>query len=124
MGIKYAATLSNQQVFDAPKPLIASTKTKLATLQRQASKQVKGSNNQRKTYNKISRLHAQIDCIRQDFLHKLTTYLAKTFKLIKREYLNIKAMMANHKLAGQYPILCFTSSSVNSITNAKCMEQI
>ena len=75
-------------------------KTKLASLQRKASKQVKGSNNQRKTYKKISRLHAQIACIRKDFLHKLTTYLAKTFKLIKIEDLNIKGMMANHKLAG------------------------
>ncbi|MEG4838769.1 transposase [Microcoleus sp. B9-D4] len=100
VGIKYAATLSNQQIFDAPKPLIASAKTKLATLQRQASKQVKGSQNQRKTYNKISRLHARIACIRLDFIHKLTTYLAKNFKRILIEDLNIKGMMANHKLAG------------------------
>ncbi len=98
-GVKYAATLSNQQVFDAPKPL-KQTKTQLATLQRQASKQVKGSKNQRKTYNKVSRLHTQIACIRKDFLHKLTTYLAKTFKLIKIEDLNVLGMMANHKLAG------------------------
>jgi putative transposase len=72
VGVKSFATLSNQQVFDAPKPLIASAKTKLATLQRQASKQVKGSTNQRKTYNKISRVHAQIAGIPKDFLHKLT----------------------------------------------------
>jgi putative transposase len=100
VGIKYAATLSNQQVFDASKPLIASAKTKLATLQRQASKQVKGSKNQRKTYNKISQLHAQIAGIRSYFLHKLTTYLAKTFQLLKIEDLNTKGMIANHKLAG------------------------
>jgi putative transposase len=61
VGVKYAVTLSNQQVFDAPKPL-KQAKTKLATLQRQASKQVKGFNNQGKTYNKISRLHTQIAC--------------------------------------------------------------
>ncbi len=62
VGIKSFAMVSNQQVFDAPKPLIASAKTKLAILQRQTSRQVKGYNNQRKTYNKISRLHVQIDC--------------------------------------------------------------
>ncbi|MEG4252210.1 RNA-guided endonuclease TnpB family protein [Microcoleus sp. Pol10D4] len=106
VGIKYAATLSNQQVFDAPKPL-NQAKTKLATLQRKASKQVKGSHNQWKTYNKISRIHAQIACIRSDFLHKLTTYLAKTFKLIKIEDLNIKGIMANHKLAGAISDLGF-----------------
>ncbi|MEG5014983.1 MULTISPECIES: RNA-guided endonuclease TnpB family protein [unclassified Microcoleus] len=106
VGIKSFATLSNQQVFDAPKPL-KQAKTKLATLQRQASKQVRGSQNQRKTYNKISRLHARIARIRLDFLHKLTTYLAQTFKLIKIESLNVQGMMANHKLAGAISDLGF-----------------
>src|SRR4028119_2306288 len=99
VGIKYAATLSNQQVFDAPKPL-KQAKTKLATLQRQGSKQVRGSQNQRKTYHKIRLVHARIARIRLDFLHKLTTYLAQTFKLIKIEDLNVLGMMANHTLAG------------------------
>ena len=89
VGIKYAATLSNQQVFDAPKPL-NQAKTKLASLQRKASKQVKGSNNQRKTYNKISRLHAQIACIRKDFLHKLTTYLSLDFQAHQNRRLEYK----------------------------------
>ncbi len=106
VGIKSFATLSTQQVFDAPKPL-KQAKNKLVTLQRQASRQVKGSQNQRKTYNKISRLHARIARIRLDFLHKLTTYLAKTFKPIKIENLNVKGMMANHKLAGAISDLGF-----------------
>ncbi|MEG4322263.1 MULTISPECIES: RNA-guided endonuclease TnpB family protein [unclassified Microcoleus] len=106
IGIKSFATLSTQQTFDAPKPL-RRAKTKLATLQRKASKQVKGSQNQRKTYDKIRQLHARIARIRLDFLHKLTTYLAKTFKLIKIEKLNVQGMMANHKLAGAISDLGF-----------------
>jgi putative transposase len=102
-GIKSFATLSeaegsNHQVFEAPKPL-KQTKTKLATLQRQASRQARASNNHRKTYARISRLHAGISCVRNDFLNKLTTYLAKSFKLIKIEDLNVKGMMPNHKRA-------------------------
>jgi putative transposase len=102
-GIKSFATLSeaegsNHQVFDAPKPL-KQTKTKLATLQRQASRQARGSNNQYQTYARISRVHAGIACVRKDFLNKLTTYLAKSFKLIKIEDSNVKGMMANPKLA-------------------------
>ena len=102
-GLKSFATLSeaegsNHQVFEAPKPL-KQTKTKLATLQRQASRQARGSNNQRKTYARISSLHAGRSCVRKDFLNKFTTYLAKSFKLIKIEDLNVKGMMANHKLA-------------------------
>jgi putative transposase len=101
--IKSFATLSEaegskNQVLEAPKPL-KQAKTKLATLQRQASTQARGSNNQRKTYARITRLHAGISCVRKDFLNKLTTYLAKSFKLIKIEDLNVKGMMTNHKRA-------------------------
>jgi len=106
LGIKSFATLSNTQVFDAPKPL-KQAKTKLLKLQRKASKQVKRSQNQRKTYDKIRNLHNRIACIRKDFLHKLTTFLAKTFKLIKIEDLNVKGMMSNHKLAGAIADLGF-----------------
>ncbi|WP_293291065.1 RNA-guided endonuclease TnpB family protein [Microcoleus sp. PH2017_24_DOB_U_A] len=106
IGVKSFATLSNNQVFDAPKPL-KQAKTKLARLQRQASRQVKGSNNQRKTYDKISQIHAKIACIRKDFLHKLTTYLAQTFLRIKIEDLNVSGMLANHKLAGAISDLGF-----------------
>jgi putative transposase len=110
-GIKSFATLSeaegsNNQVFEAPKPL-KQAKTKLAALQRQASRQARGSNNHHKTYARISRLHAGISCVRKDFLNKLTTYLAKSFKLIKIEDLNVKGMMANHKLAGAISDLGF-----------------
>jgi putative transposase len=103
LGIRAFATLSeaegsNNQVFDAPKPL-KQAKTKLAILQRKASRQVKGSKNQRKTYNKISRIHSRISGIRKEFLQKLTTPTVKTFKLIKIGDLNVKGMMANHKLS-------------------------
>ena len=103
LGIRAFATLSaaegsNNQVFDAPKPL-KQAKTKLAILQRKASKQVKGSKNQRKTYNKISRIQSRISGIRKELLQKLTTPTVKTFKLIKSGELNVKGMMANHKLS-------------------------
>jgi putative transposase len=103
LGIRAFATLSeaegsNHQVFDAPKPL-KQAKTKLAILQRKASRQGKGSKNQRKIYNNISRIHSGIAGIRKEFLRKLTTPTVKTFKLIKIGDLNLKGMMANHKLS-------------------------
>lgn len=106
VGIKSFATLSNGEMFDAPKPL-KQAKTKLARLQRKASKQEKGSNNQRKTYDKIRRLHVRVANIRKDFLHKLTTYIAENFAEIHIEDLNVKGMMANHKLAGAIADLGF-----------------
>lgn len=106
VGVKSFATLSNGEVFDAPKPY-KQAKTKLARLQRKAAKQVKGSNNQRKTYDKIRRIHTLISNIRKDFLHKLTTYIAKTWVEIHIEDINVKGMMANHKLAGAIADLGF-----------------
>ncbi|MEG4634238.1 hypothetical protein QUB56_32515 [Microcoleus sp. AR_TQ3_B6] len=63
---------SKNQVFEELKPL-KQAKTKLAILQGQASKQVKGSKKQRQTYNKIRLIHSGIFGIRKDLLHKLTT---------------------------------------------------
>ena len=97
LGIKAFATMSKNQVFDALKPL-KQAKTKLAILQGEASKQVKGSKNQCQTYNKITRIYSGIFGIRKDLLHKLTTPTVKSFKLIQIEDLNVKGMMANHKL--------------------------
>jgi len=78
LGIKAFATMSKNQVFEARKPL-KQAKTKLAILQGQASKQVKGSNNQRQTYNKMRRIHSGIFGIRKDLLHKLTTPKVEKF---------------------------------------------
>ena len=52
-----------------------------------------------KTKIKLARLHARIRNIRHDFLHKLTTRLVTEFDVICIEDLNVKGMMANHKLA-------------------------
>lgn len=106
VGVSVFATLSSGRTFDAPKPL-KQAKTKLAQLQRKASRQIIGSANQRKTYDKIRRLHTRVASIRKDFLHKLTTFLAKTFKVVKIEALTISGMIANHKLAGAISDLGF-----------------
>jgi putative transposase len=96
LGIKAFARMSNNQVFEAIKPL-KQAKNKLA-IQLQASKQVKCSNNQRQTYNKMTRIHSRISGIRKELLHKLTTPTVKSLKLIKIGKLNVKRMMANPKV--------------------------
>lgn len=48
---------------------------------------------------KLSRLHYRIACVRNDYLHKLTTDLVRRFTLIGIEDLNVKGMMSNRKLA-------------------------
>ena len=120
LGIKTMATLAYHNTIekiDSPKPLKRYL-SKLKRLQRKLSRQGqkytmedyvdangetrkirKYSNNYMKTKMKLARLHAKIHNIRQDFLHKLTTRLVEEFDVICIEDLNIKGMMANHKLA-------------------------
>ncbi len=97
LGIKAFATMPKNRVFDAIKPL-KQAKTKLAILQWEASKQVKGYKNQRQIYNKMMRIHSGVSGICKELLHKLITPTVKSLKLIKIQDLNVKGMMANPKL--------------------------
>jgi putative transposase len=82
-----------------PKALDKNLK-KLARLQKQHSRKVKGSNNRKKHVLKIQRLHYKVSCIRQDAIHKMTTAVAKTKpRLVVIEDLAVKNMMKNHRLA-------------------------
>jgi len=47
----------------------------------------------------MMRIHSRISGIRKELLHKLTTPRVKSLKVIKIGELNVKGMMANHKLA-------------------------
>ena len=103
LGIKTLATLSDGCEFKSVRPY-KRHKQKLKKLQRAASKKFKKgekeqSKNYQKTIKKISNLHYKITCIRQDSLHKLTTYLAKNHSHIVIEDLNVQGMSKNHRLA-------------------------
>jgi len=98
VGINSLATCSDGSVFPNLKAY-RKAKRKLAHLQREACRKVKGSNNRNKANIKVAKLHRRITNIRQDALHKLTTWLAKNHSEIKIEDLNISGMLKNHRLA-------------------------
>jgi putative transposase len=98
LGIKSLATLSNGEVFYAPKPLKKYLK-KLKRLQRGLCRRKKDSHNRYFWKQKIAFVNAKIVNIRQNSLHQLTSYLTKHFAGIVIEDLNVKGMLANHKLA-------------------------
>lgn len=98
LGLLRFATLSNGQGIDSPRPFKA-LQQKLAKLQwRNRLKQV-GSANWKKAQIKIARLHQHIANIRKDFIHKVTTNLAKNHSEIVVEDLNVSGMLANGKLS-------------------------
>lgn len=98
LGIKTLATLSNGDVFPNLKPYRKAAK-KLGKLQRSLSRRVKGSKNRHKARIKLAKQHEKVANLRRDYLHKITSYLAKNFCEIVIEDLNVSGMLANRKLA-------------------------
>ena len=98
LGVKTLATLSTGEIFEGAKSYKKLEK-KLARLQWLHRRQQIGSASWKRVQVQIARLHRKIANIRKDTLHKLTTYLAKNHGRIGIEDLNVKGMLANHKLA-------------------------
>jgi putative transposase len=98
LGLKTAVVCSDGQTFDAPKPLNSNLR-KLRRFSKQHSRKQKGSKNKEKSRRRLSRLHARIKHIRQDWTHKVTTKLIRKNQVICLEDLYVKGMTANRKLA-------------------------
>jgi putative transposase len=98
LGVKSLAVLSTGEVIDGAKSYRKAEK-RLAKLQRQVSRKVKGSNNRAKSIVKLAKAHARIANIRKDTLHKLTSLLSKNHAVVGIEDLNVSGMLANRKLA-------------------------
>ena len=101
LGINSFAVIydgNNTEHVYSPKPLNKKLK-KLKRLSRCHSRKQKGSNNRRKSALRLAKLHRRIKNTRGDFLHKLSTSLAKTKRVIAIEDLNVSGMLRNHHLA-------------------------
>jgi putative transposase len=83
---------------EAPRPLERSLRL-LRRRQRQHSRKQRGSKNRRKSARWLARLHRRVRNIRRDFLHQLTTHLAKTKSVIVVEDLNVNGLLQNPYLA-------------------------
>ena len=98
LGINALATLSNGTVISNPRAMERRMR-KLRRLSKSLSRKRKESKNREKAKLRLARIHLKIFNIRQDTLHKLTTYLAKSHDKIVIEDLNVSGMLKNRKLA-------------------------
>jgi len=102
VGLTHFATLVDEdgaiEKISAPRPLARYLRL-LRRRQRRHSRKQKRSKNRKRSAVRLARLHRRIRCIRQDFLHKLTTHLAKTKRVVVVEDLSVNAMLKNPKLA-------------------------
>ncbi|MFW9889746.1 MAG: RNA-guided endonuclease InsQ/TnpB family protein [Candidatus Thorarchaeota archaeon] len=98
LGIKTLATLSNSTTFPNPRALGRRIR-KLKQLSRGLSRKRKWSKNREKAQLRLAKMHLRVFNIRQDTLHKVTTYLAQNHSKIVIEDLNVSGMLKNRKLA-------------------------
>ncbi|MHC5932976.1 transposase [Nostoc sp.] len=100
------ATLSDGRTITAP-PQLKIAKIKLSKQQwHNRNKQfgnrrkgIRASSAAKQYFGEIAKTHAHIANIRQDFLQKTTTDISRNYYRIRIEDLNVRGMMANHKLS-------------------------
>lgn len=98
VGLKKFYTDSNGNIVANPRILKKLSK-KLAREQRRFSHKMPKSMNREKARIRVARVYEHITNIRKDFLHKLSTQLARENQTIAVEHLDIKRMLKNHRLA-------------------------
>ncbi|HEK1308666.1 TPA: transposase [Pseudomonas aeruginosa] len=90
-GLTHWANLDDGSQLDNPRWLREAL-PKLADLQRQRARKMRGSHRYRQLTQKISRLHLRVSDVRRDFLHQQTSALVRRCALIATEELQPKNM--------------------------------
>jgi putative transposase len=96
-GVTHTLMTSEGKVFDLPKEPIAYWEGRLIQAQRKLSRMHKKSNNWKKQKQKVGKLHHKITNIRNDFLHKSSTEIAKNHSYVVLEELKTKNMTGTAK---------------------------
>ena len=98
LGIKDFVITSDGEVFDNLH-FKKSQSNKIKRLQRQLSRKQKGSNNRNKARIRLAKTYKKINDKKQYYLHQVSNTLINENQVICMEYLNVKGMLKNHKLA-------------------------
>jgi putative transposase len=97
LGLKNTAVIDDGAMARAlePRQALRQNLKKLRRLDRQLARKEKGSRNREKAKLRRARLHYRISCQRNDFLHQLSSQLARTKPVIVLEDLHVKGMQRN-----------------------------
>ena len=91
VGLKDFLATSDGEYIAIPQ-FFRKSERKLAKLQRQLSRQIKGSNRWHKQVNRIAKLHLHINRQRKDFFSKVWDWLFAKYDVVAHEKLNIKGL--------------------------------
>jgi putative transposase len=98
LGVKTLVQLSDEGRCEN-QVLLRSELTHLKRLNRRLARREVQSRRWQTARQQLARFHQRIANQRADYLHKKTTKMAKTYKVIGLEGLNVAGMVRNHKLA-------------------------
>lgn len=98
LGVKDFVITSDGEVFEN-KHFFKSQEKKIAKLQRQLSKKLKGSNNKNKQCVKIVKAFERLTNQKEAYIHKVVNELLTYYDTVFMEDLNVQGMLKNHKLA-------------------------
>ena len=98
LGLNKLAVLSTGEAFENPRTT-QRFERRLRRLNKSLARKKKGGENWKKAKQILSLLHFRIRNIRQDSLHKLTSYLANCYSDVCIEDLNASGMVRNKRLA-------------------------
>jgi putative transposase len=91
LGLTSFLVLSDGTRVDAPRPLTRALRL-LRRRSRQLARKQKGSRNRARAALRLARLHRRVRNIRRDFLHQVTTWLAKAKPVIVVEELSVRGL--------------------------------
>lgn len=98
LGIKTLAVLSDGTQYEY-NALLRSEVNHLRHLNRRLSRRQLGSRRWRKAKRDLERFHQRLAWRRVDYLHKMTTRIARTYAVIGLEDLNVAGLLKNRRLA-------------------------
>ena len=98
VGIKSLVVTSDNKIFETNNKFKKKEK-RLKRIQRKHSKAKKVGDNKNKLRKKLALQHEKIKNSRNDYLHKISSYLVKNQDIIITEDLNVSGMLKNHCLA-------------------------
>ncbi|MFB8795536.1 MAG: transposase [Microcoleus sp.] len=98
VGLNHFYTDSTGATVPNPRHLRKSEKA-LKRTQKRVSRKNKGSSNRKKAINKLGKKHLKVSRQRKDFAIKTALCVAKSNDFVAYEYLQVRNMVKNHKLA-------------------------
>jgi putative transposase len=101
LGLAKFASVSDGTVFESYRPLGREVARIRRADKNLAAKRL-GSANRRKAELKLAKIHQRIANRRQDFIHKITSQLARTKSVIVIERLNVSGLSRNRALAQRF----------------------